>query len=313
MLCPDVLTAKSGMDQGLQRNQDSAPDIESSDTLGAPTPLLTTETSTTVPQPPPVGRDRRPGWRVFVAPAWFLLGVLVGLVGFALYAQYVATPAPAQTLDEATVRRAAREGLIEAIQSLQSGAGQGQASQSPQTVSKDSFAVRAANRLGDPNAKVTIVEYADFQCPFCGRHHQSVTPTLLAKYVETGKANYVYKHMAFLGPESVYAAVASECAADQGKFWEYHDYLFEHQAGENQGAFAKDSLVAFGQALGLEMTKFEECLQSDQTIGRVKQDTEEAQGFGVNSTPTFFINGKPLVGLAPPEEFSRAVDQALEE
>ena len=70
---------------------------------------------------------------------------------------------------------------------------------------------------------MTIVEFADFQCPYCGRHQQTVQPILQQEYIDTGKANFLYKHLAFLGPESVYAAEAAECAADQGKFWEYHD------------------------------------------------------------------------------------------
>ncbi len=256
--------------------------------------------------------EPKSAWRMFVAPAWFLFGILVGLGIFAAYTQFTAkpTPPPAQTLDAAQVRQAAKEGLIQAIQELQA-QGSGNASQGPQTVDKNAFAIRDANVLGDKNAKVTIVEYADFQCPFCGRHHQLVAPTILQEYVETGKANYVYKHLAFLGPESAYAAVASECAADQGKFWQYHDYLFEHQQGENEGAFNKDKLIAFGKGMNLDMARFEKCVTNDETIARVQADTEEAQKFGVSSTPSFFVNGTPLVGLKSPDEFRAIIEQAL--
>jgi protein-disulfide isomerase len=129
--------------------------------------------------------------------------------------------------------------------------------------------------------------------------------------VDSGKANYSFKHLAFLGPESVYAAVAAECAADQGKFWQYHDTLFEHQAGENQGAFEKEKLIAFGSDLGLDATRFEKCVSSDETIARVQADSAEAEKFGVGSTPTFFVNGRPLVGLKSPAEFSAAIEAAL--
>lgn len=268
---------------------------------------------------PPAGQPQAPtpsaqevGWQTFVAPAWFFLGILVGLVLFAVYAQVTRqfAPPPQQTLDTAQIKQAAREGLMEAIRDIQSQSS-GNNSEGPSAVDPNVFAVREANVLGDPNAKVTIVEYADFQCPFCGRHHTAVSPGIIETYVNTGKVRMIYKHLAFLGPESVYAAVASECAADQGKFWEYHDYLFEHQNGENQGAFNKDKLIEFGKTLELDMTRFEPCVTNDETIARVQADTEEAAKFNVGSTPTFFVNGQPLVGLKSPAEFQAVIESAL--
>lgn len=278
-----------------------------------PTTVAEESNVTSTPVATPT-KESKPAWRMLVAPAWFLLGVLVGLGIFYALTLYTAKPAPppAATLDEATVKKAAREGLIEAIQTLQAQSQQGQqGSQAPQTVERSAFAVRAANQLGDPNAKVQIVEYADFQCPFCGRHHQLVAPDLIKNYVDTGKATYIYKHLAFLGNESVWSAIAAECAADQGKFWQYHDYLFTHQNGENQGAFNKDKLIGFGKALDLDMSKFEACVNSDATFDRVRADSEEGQKFGVTSTPTFFVNGKPMVGLTSPDEFKQVIEQAL--
>ena len=288
-------------------NQENSPTPESQ--------ILPQMNSATQVLAAPSPQESKPVWRLLVAPAWFLLGVLVGLGVFYGLTLYPAKPAPppVAALDEATVKKAAREGLIEAIQQLQaqSQQGQGGGSQAPQTVDRSVFAIRAANQLGDPNAKVQIIEYADFQCPFCGRHHQLVAPDLIKNYVDTGKATYVYKHLAFLGNESVWAAMASECAADQGKFWEYHNYLFEHQNGENQGAFNKDKLIAFGKELNLDMAKFEPCVNTDATFDRVRADTEEGQNLGVSSTPTFFVNGKPLVGLTSPDEFTKVIEQAL--
>ena len=137
-------------------------------------------------------------------------------------------------------------------------------------------------------------------------------PALLKQYVDTGKAQFVYKHSAFLGQESEWAAQAAECAADQGKFWEYHDLLFERQNGENQGAFSKDNLVGFGRELGLDMVRFEPCVREDKTLARVREDTSEGQGFGVRGTPTFFVNGQPLVGAQPIQAFQKAIDAALQ-
>lgn len=287
-------------------------------TRPAETDLQSVENSPapTYPLPPAYQADpnEKPVWHILIAPAWFLLGILVGLAALTAYQRYL-TPPPApvaQTIDEATIKKAAREGLIEAIQSLQSPGAQGNSSQGPQAVDPSAFAVRDANVLGDKTAKVSIVEFADFQCPFCERHFQQVEPGIIQQYINTGKASLTYKHLAFLGPESVYAAVASECAADQGKFWDMHNYLFSHQSGENQGAFNKDKLIAFGKDIpSLDQTSFASCITSDATIARVQADTQEAQKFGVASTPTFFVNGKPLVGLTSPEEFKAAIEQAL--
>ena len=134
---------------------------------------------------------------------------------------------------------------------------------------------------------------------------------VLQSYIDSGKVNLVYKHSAFLGQESVWAAQAAECAADQGKFWEYHDLLFDKQTGENIGTFTKENLIAYAKELGLDSAKFDPCLQNDETLQRVESDTNEGRQVGVSGTPTFFINGKPLVGAQPAEVFKAQLDAAL--
>jgi protein-disulfide isomerase len=263
-----------------------------------------------------IGPRRRPGW---IAPAWFFFGILVGIVGFAAYNALVvkipaAVPAQTESLDPDAMRVAARDGVLEAIATLQAGGPQqpaAQQPQGPQAVANNAFTVRAANRLGDPNAKITVVEFADYQCPFCKRYHDAVGPDLLKQYVDSGKIQFVYKHSAFLGQESVWAAQAAECAADQDQFWEYHDLLFAKQNGENVGLFTKDKLIAYAKELDLDIAKFEPCLQNDDTLQRVGADTEEGRQVGVTGTPTFFINGKPLVGAQPAEVFRAEIDAAL--
>ena len=136
-------------------------------------------------------------------------------------------------------------------------------------------------------------------------------PALFEEYVDTGKVKFVYKHMAILGQESVWAAEASECAADQGQFWPYHDLLFSRQAGENQGAFTKDKLLALAVELKLDMAQFGPCLTNDQTLDRVKGDTQEGQQVGVRGTPTFFVNGRAVVGALPLQDFQQVIEQAL--
>jgi len=106
--------------------------------------------------------------------------------------------------------------------------------------------------LGNQNAPITIVLYVDFQCPFCGKFFKETEQTVLANYIKDGKVKLVSRDFAFLGDESLRAAEAARCAGDQGKFWEYHDYLFTHQNGENKGNFSNLNLKTFAKALGLK-------------------------------------------------------------
>jgi protein-disulfide isomerase len=119
--------------------------------------------------------------------------------------------------------------------------------------------------------------------------------------------------MAFLGDESRYAAEASECAADQDAFWEYHSKLFTSQNGENQGAFNKDKLKEFAADLGLDSQAFDDCLDSGKYTQAVQEATQIAQSLGVRSTPAFLINGTPMLGAQPFQAFQEVIDQALAE
>ena len=120
-----------------------------------------------------------------------------------------------------------------------------------------------------------------------------------------------YFHFPFLGEESIWAAEASECAAEQDKFWEYHDKLFDSQAGENQGAFSKDNLKKFADDLGLETEAFNECLDSGKYTEAVNALANTARQIGVRSTPTFAVNGVPLVGALPFDDFKQVIDEQL--
>lgn len=165
--------------------------------------------------------------------------------------------------------------------------------------------------LGKENAKVTIVEFADFQCPFCGKWFKESAANLIKEYVDTGKVKLAFRHFAFLGEESNWASEASECANEQGKFWQFHDYLFNNQNGENQGAFAKDKLKGFAATLGLNTTQFNTCLDSGKYALRVSEDTQEGQVAGVTGTPTIFVNGQALVGAQPYAALKALIDQEL--
>lgn len=183
---------------------------------------------------------------------------------------------------------------------------------------------------GDPNAKVTIVEFADYQCPYCGAvtglsadnpaipslkskdpNWQAYMPGILKDYVETGKAKLYYRDFAFLGAESNDAANAARCANDQNKFWEYHDKLFASQSGENQGAFSKDKLKGYALQLGLNTAKFNECVDNSTHLSEVTADTTDGNSVGVTGTPSLFINGRMISGAQSYSVVKQAIEEAL--
>jgi protein-disulfide isomerase len=114
-----------------------------------------------------------------------------------------------------------------------------------------------------------------------------------------------------LGPESQWAAEASECAADQNAFWEYYDKLYVSQAGENQGSFSKDNLKQFAADLNLNAEAFNECLDSGKYTSQVNSETQFGRGLGVSSTPSFLVNTQPLVGAYPFETFEQLIEEGL--
>lgn len=163
---------------------------------------------------------------------------------------------------------------------------------------------------GPEGAPVVITMYSDFQCPYCAQADQTLK-RLEAEYLPAGNIRLVYKHFAFIGDESRWAAEAVECAGDQGRWWSFHDKVFASQRGENQGAFSIANLKRFARDLGLDGEKFGSCLDSHRYEAKVRADTEEGKGLGVKSTPTFFINGRMVLGAIPYEEFKSIVEEEL--
>ena len=165
--------------------------------------------------------------------------------------------------------------------------------------------------LGKPTAPVTFVEFGDFQCPFCGRFFDQTLPQIKDKYVKTGKVKFIWRDFAFLGKESFDAAQAARCAGEQGKFWEYHDYLFGHQNGENEGAFVITNLKNFATALGLNKTQFNSCLDSGKYLSAVQKESELGRELGVTGTPSSFINGHQITGALPFASIEAVILDAL--
>jgi protein-disulfide isomerase len=165
--------------------------------------------------------------------------------------------------------------------------------------------------LGNNDAKVTIIEFADFQCPFCAEWHKKVFPELKSKFIDTGKARFVFMDYAFLGEESVRAAEAARCAKDQGKFWEYHDLLYTTQQGENESAFSDPSLIERSRSLNINNAVFEECLKSKKHRTDIDNQFAEISSLGIDSTPTVLINGNVLDGVRPVEEYIKLIEAEL--
>jgi protein-disulfide isomerase len=175
------------------------------------------------------------------------------------------------------------------------------------SVSVGSFPVQ-----GNANAKVTIVEFADFRCPFCEQYFTNTLPQLLKDYVDTGKVKYYFRNYAFLGPASIVAANAAECANDQGKFWDFHNYLYKNQPSETDTSmYNTDTLTQTAVTLGMDGNAFRSCLDGKKFDSKVSQDLADGQKAGVNGTPSFFVNGMPLVGAVPYSNFKTLIDQEL--
>lgn len=170
--------------------------------------------------------------------------------------------------------------------------------------------------IGNPQAKITLVLYEDFQCPFCGKFFKESEQNIRETYVKNGNVRLVYRDFAFLGPESIKASEAARCADDQGKFWNYYDYLFTHQNGENQGGFSDPNLKSFAKVLGLDTTSFNKCLDDGKYAQAIADSKNEAGTAGVTGTPKGFIlkNGKvvdTIDGAIPFDMVKQKLDAVL--
>jgi protein-disulfide isomerase len=129
--------------------------------------------------------------------------------------------------------------------------------------------------------------------------------------VQTGKVRFGYIHFTFLGQESIDAAQASECAGEQDAFWEYHDLLFDNQNGENRGAFNLENLVSLADQAGIDVEAFQTCLDSGKYASLVSSQTQFTQSIGVRSTPSFLVNGVPVIGAQGFDVFDQIIEEQL--
>jgi len=170
---------------------------------------------------------------------------------------------------------------------------------------------------GDSGAAVAIVEYADFECPYCGQYERDIYPQISKDYVQAGKVKFFFRDLPLaVHPHAVIAARAARCAGEQGKFWEMHDSLFA-----KQNAIRDVDMPGRAHELGLDTAKFSECLSSDRYSDEIKASADGAQKMGVGGTPTFFIgkvdpkgevtNLKMIIGARPYDAFKSAIEDSL--
>jgi protein-disulfide isomerase len=174
--------------------------------------------------------------------------------------------------------------------------------------------------LGDPDAPVTLVEFSDYQCPFCARHFLQTWPLIKEQFVDTGRVKYVFKDfpLTSLHPQAPQAHLAARCAGEQegeeataqNPYWAMHDLLYERQETWSGEAELNEILEQFARDLGLDVGAFSACLESDRWREAIAADLNEGAGLGVTGTPSFFIDGYPIFGAREFELFAYAIELA---
>ena len=166
---------------------------------------------------------------------------------------------------------------------------------------------------GDKNAKVTIVEFSDFQCPFCARFFEQTLPQIEEEYIKTGKAKLVFKDFPLksIHPQAQKASEAANCAIDQNKYWEYHDALFKQVDQWSGNDKATDIFKQIAKDLKLDSKKFDSCLDTGKYTSEADEDIAEGSKNGVTGTPAFFINGQLVSGAQPFVNFKTIIDAEL--
>jgi len=238
-----------------------------------------------------------------------IIGVVVGAVLSAFFGGYILGTETVQSSE--TVIKNAKD----AADKTSSKQPQSNPSSTIISVSLDDDPVK-----GDPNAPITIVEFSDFQCPFCARFFSETLPLIQKNYIETGKVKFVYRDFPIpsIHQNAIPAAIAAECADEQGMFWEYHDKLFENQIQwqdlDNQNVVS--TFEQFAEELSLDTDTFNTCLESAKYLEEVQNDLDEGVLYGVAGTPGFFIGNEKIgygmvSGAQPYAAFQQVFDQLL--
>jgi len=187
----------------------------------------------------------------------------------------------------------------------------------PAKITAATFMENGSPILGDPNAPITLIEFGDYQCYFCNQFFHTTEDNLFKNYVETGKVKVIFKDYTIIGADSVTAAHAAHCADDQGLFWEYHDTLYGHWTGENNGWVSSENLLQFAGDLGLNIDEFSKCMIDSKHSPIIVNSNQDAKDLGLTGTPAFFIIGPDnkvtkIGGAQPYDVFERIFNSELE-
>ena len=187
----------------------------------------------------------------------------------------------------------------------------------PAKITINTFMENGSPILGDPSAPVTLVEFGDYQCYFCNQFFHTTEDDLFKNYVESGKVKVIFKDYTIIGPDSIAAAHATHCADEQGKFWEYHDTLYDHWTGENNGWASSENLLQFARNIGLDIDEFSNCMLDSKYTSVITNSNQDAKDLGLTGTPAFFIIGPDnkitkIGGAQPYDIFERIFNSELE-
>lgn len=220
-------------------------------------------------------------------------------------AGYSLSKAGDAALDDTEFMAKVEKGIEDYIDKQMAAQAGGGADTKPVSVSVDDDAMK-----GDKNATVTIVEFSDFECPYCAKFYKDTLPQLVSEYIDKGKVKFVYRDFPLsFHKDAKEAAMAAECAGDQGGdkvYFKYHDKLYE-----NQTSFGTDNFKKWAGDLGLDQSKFDDCLDNKTSESEVDADFKDGQSYGVTGTPAFFINGRRISGAQPFSVFKTIIEEEL--
>jgi len=253
-----------------------------------------------------------------------IIGAIIAIATAAFFAGFLAGNSSSES-DSDNITKAELENLVAALEKNEANV-QAQPTPAAQPTQPSAPSIIKISLdddpvKGDPDAPITIVEFSDFQCPFCGRWYTNTLSEVVENYIDTGKANLVYRDMPLtsIHPNAFSAHVAAECADEQNKFWDYHNMLFEKQTEWSR--LSSDDLSAklteYATTVGLNTPNFESCLSSEEIKDEVRADEQDARTYGVTGTPTFFIGNEKdgfvkLSGAQPFTSFQNAIDKQLD-
>jgi len=181
----------------------------------------------------------------------------------------------------------------------------------------DVFFDNASPVMGDVNAPITLVEFGDYQCHFCNQHFHNTQHELIEKYVKTGLVKFLFKDFVIIGSDSISAALATHCANEQGKYWDYHDILYNNWNGENNGWASAENLWKFSTELNLDMEQMTKCMNEKKYISKIESSNSDAESLGLTGTPAFFIidqnnNAVKISGAQPINVFEKIFNEITE-